>query len=257
MVSRYLLVAGLCMMSAINHPAAAQSGAMGTSDPEAVAIADQVMNAMGGLEGWNNTRYIRFSFFGSRMHHWDKWTGRYRVEWKREDKAYLVLMNLNTGEGRGFVNGVEAMGEDLKGLLRQGRNAWINDTYWLLMPYKLRDPGVTLKYDGEETIGGVVYDRLHLNFSNVGNTPGDEYWAFINRQTHLMDQWIFLLQLREGQTERSRGEYKWNNWQKYGQIMISPERQGADGQKRMMEKIAVFDTLDDAIFNSPEPVPGL
>ena len=41
---------------------------------------------------------------------------------------------------------------------------WVNDTYWLLMPYKMKDPGVTLAYDGEEgkgdeNVGKVV---LHL-----------------------------------------------------------------------------------------------
>lgn len=148
------------------------------------------------------------------------------MEWKREEKAYLFLMNLNTGMGRGWVNGVEATGEELQGLLKQGRGAWINDTYWLLMPYKLRDPGVTLIYDGEETIGGVTCDRLHLSFDHVGNTPGDEYWAYINRQTHLMDKWVFLLQMGEGKTERNRGEYQWNKWTRFGKIMISPERQG-------------------------------
>ncbi|MBM3264224.1 MAG: hypothetical protein FJY97_12475 [candidate division Zixibacteria bacterium] len=251
------LFVGVCLITATVFSAYAQSMEKTVSDPKAVAIADQVVQAMGGQDAWNNTRYIRFSFFGSRMHHWDKWTGRYRVEWKRDEKSYLVLMNLNTGEGRGFVNGVETTDEERKTLLKQGRDAWINDTYWMLMPYKLRDPCVTLTYAGEETTDGVVYDKLHLSFDQVGNTPGDEYWAYINRQTHLMDKWVFLLQLRQGQSERSRGEYRWNNWQKYGRILLSPEREGANGQKRIMDKIAVFDTLPDAIFDSPESVPGM
>ena len=235
----------------------AQTDSKRASDPKALAIADQVMSAMGGLDAWNNTRYIRFSFFSFRTHHWDKWTGQYRVEWKREEKAYLILMNLNTGTGRAWVNGVEATTEELPALLKQGRGAWINDTYWLLMPYKLKDPGVTLTYDGEETVAGVVCDKLHLSFDQVGNTPGDEYWAYINRQTHLMDKWVFLLQPGEGKTERNRGEYQWNKWTPYGKIMLSPERQGADGRTRMMENIAVFDTLPDTVFTSPEAVPQM
>ena len=35
--------------------------------------------------------------------------------------------------------------EQLGEMLENGRRAWINDSYWLVMPYKLRDPGVTLE----------------------------------------------------------------------------------------------------------------
>ena len=226
------------------------------SDPKAIAIADQVMEAMGGREAWDNTRYIRFTFFGFRTHHWDKWTGRYRVEWKdrKSGDAHVVLMNLNTQEGDAFVNGEKVSGDALADQLRRATGAWINDTYWLLMPYKLQDPGVSLTYAGEEVMDGATYDKLHLSFEQVGRTPGDEYWAFINRETHLMDQWQFLLQPRGEEGKRGEGVYKWNAWQKYGNIMISSERQGADGQARELQNIAVFDMLSDDVFSSPEPI---
>ncbi len=51
-----------------------------------------------------------------------------------------------------------------------------------------------LAYDGEETIDGVVYDKLKLTFGKVGLTPGDTYWAYINRQTKLMDRWAYFLE---------------------------------------------------------------
>ncbi|WP_133273578.1 hypothetical protein [Hymenobacter radiodurans] len=35
------------------------------SDPKAIAIADKVMNAMGGYDAWRNTRYLAWSFFGA------------------------------------------------------------------------------------------------------------------------------------------------------------------------------------------------
>lgn len=234
-------------------PVVAQTG--GQSDPKAIAIADQVMEAMGGKENWDNTRYIRFSFFGSRLHYWDKWTGRYRVEWKNRDgDSYVVLMNLNTRKGQSYVNGEPEQGEALEESLYRAEGAWINDTYWFLMPYKLRDPGVILSYAGTETVDGVIYDKLHLRFENVGRTPGDQYWAYINPDTRLMDKWIFELERKNDQGQPIRGEWEWHNWQRYGRIMLSPERVNPEGQKRMMEAIAVFDTLPDAVFTSPEPV---
>ena len=228
-----------------------------TSREHARVIAEEVMEAMGGRDAWNATRYLRFSFFGFRTHYWDKDTGRYRVSWtdRESGQSHVVLMNLDTGEGRAFTDGTEITdAEERNRFLERARGAWINDTYWLLMPYKLQDPGVDLAYAGEEVVDGIFYDTLHLRFDDVGNTPGDEYWAYINRETRLMDRWVYLLQLREGQDERSRGEWKWNNWSKYGDILLSAERERMDGQKRSHEDVAVYEHVDDLVFASPEPV---
>src|SRR5438876_620493 len=74
--------------------------------------------------------------------------------------------------------------------MRSAHGAWINDSYWFLMPYKLRDPGVTLKYDGEvkDSTTAAVYDRLALSFENVGMTPGDRYWVYVNRANHRVEK---------------------------------------------------------------------
>ncbi len=234
-----------------------EPGSASASQEQARVIAEEVMEALGGRESWDDTRYIRFSFFGFRTHYWDKSTGRYRVSWtdRESGQSHVVLMDLNTGEGRAFTDGTEITDDEaLNRFLERARGAWINDTYWLLMPYKLQDPGVVLDYEGEEVVDGVVYDKLHLSFNDVGNTPGDEYWAYINRETRLMDKWVYLLQLREGQDERSRGEWKWNDWRRHGGILLSAERERMDGQKRSHEDVAVFEHVDDIVFSSPEPI---
>ena len=45
------------------------------SDEKAVAVADEVMEALGGQSAWDNTRCLTWSFFGRRTHVWDKFTG--------------------------------------------------------------------------------------------------------------------------------------------------------------------------------------
>lgn len=246
----WIAVVGIGLTIGSLMPVLAQQKSASGSDPKALTLADQVMNAMGGQKNWDNTRYLRFTFFGgSRTHYWDKWTGRYRLEGKtKEGQAYVILMNLNTKEGQAYLDGKPLEGEALQERLKGAWGAWVNDTYWLLMPYKMKDPGVILAYDGQEQVGGTLYDKVHLHFENVGMTPGDQYWAYINPKTHLMDKWVFLLQ------SGNKGEYKWNNWQRYGTIMLCPEREAADGQKRMMENIAVVDTMPDEVFTSPAPV---
>ena len=54
-------------------------------------------------------------------------------------------MNVNTKEGSAWLKGKALEGEEQKKPLERAYGAWVNDTYWLLMPYKLRDPGVILR----------------------------------------------------------------------------------------------------------------
>lgn len=227
------------------------------ADARAHRIAGQVMEALGGREAWDATRFIRFTFAGRRTHTWDKHTGRHRVEGQTRDGGrFVVLENLGTREGRAWMNGEEVSGDKRKELLEMGYGTWINDTYWLLMPYKLEDPGVNLTYAGEETIDGRTYDKLHLSFQKVGLTPGDQYWAYIDRGTHLMDRWAYHL---EGtKPEEPPTAWLWQGWQRYGRIQLAPHRSklGLEESKLELSDIAVLDTLPDAVFTSPDPVPA-
>ena len=106
------------------------------------------MAALGGRANWDATRYITWRFFGFRLHVWDKWTGDIRFE----QGDLTVLMNIHSKEGHAFVDGKKISDPDtLAAKLDHGYRAWINDSYWLVMPYKLKDSGVTLHYRGIET----------------------------------------------------------------------------------------------------------
>ena len=219
-------------------------------DPK--VIAQKTLDAMGGAQAWQGTRFIRFEFFGFRLHHWDRYTGRHRLEGKtRDGDAYVVLLNLNSREGKAWLNGEAVSGEALDPWLERAWSAWINDTYWLLMPYKLMDPGVHLTHEGEDTFDGQTYDKLKLTFEQVGLTPGDTYWAWINRDTGLMDQWAYVLQ--DWEAGRAPTVWKWSDWQRHGNIMLSSKRFDPEKERETeLDKIAVLDHLPDSVFESPD-----
>jgi hypothetical protein len=157
------------------------------SDPHAVALADEVMRALGGRAAWDDVRVLRFNFFGRRRHVWDKWTGDVRVE----EGDRVVLMNVDTGRGRAFEKGVEvADAAALAAALDRAKKQWVNDTYWLVMPFKLKDTGVTLRYGGQaELAAGRVADVLVLTFAGVGFTPQNKYEVLVDRDTKLVAEW--------------------------------------------------------------------
>jgi uncharacterized protein DUF6503 len=249
----HFLIATLLLLAAA--PAlrlGAQAPAAPADTAKADQVAAQVLDALGGQEAWNNTHYLRWTFAGRRAHVWNKWTGDHRVEGQDKDgHKYVIIENINTKTGKAWLDGKPVEGEPLKKMLENGYGAWVNDTYWLIMPYKLKDPGVHLTYAGEDTLDGKAYDKLHLSFDHVGLTPGDEYWAWINKSTHLMDRWAFHLQ--DMKADDPPSPWDWTGWQRYGKIMLAPHRTQAAGGDRKLElgDIAVSDTVPATTFTAP------
>jgi hypothetical protein len=214
------------------------------SDARAIAIADEVMEKMGGRQNWDNTHFLKWRFFGRRMHVWDKWTGDIRVE--HQDQ--IMLMNLNTRKGRAWKAGVEVTHADsLAPLLQFGYEAWINDSYWVFMPYKLKDSGVTLKYAGQgQMTDSSAAEILELTFAGVGVTPENKYLVYVDKKTRLVGQWDYF---ENASDEKPRLSSPWTNWQRHGRILLSDGR----GRGKHTE-IAVFDQLPASVLQDPAPV---
>jgi len=219
---------------------------MAGSDPKAVQLADSVMAAQGGRESWDNTRYIAWNFFGNRKLLWDKASGNVRVEHLKDDMK--VLVNINTGEGKVYKDGAEVTQPDsVAKYLQQGKEAWINDSYWLVMPYKLKDSGVTLKYLGEDTTqAGQQAEVLQLTFEKVGVTPENRYKVYIDKGTHLVSQWAYF---KNANDTAPAFVMPWQDYQTYGNLKLSGDR----GQAKITD-IKVMDEVPETAFTSFEPV---
>lgn len=187
---------------------------------KANTIASEIVEAMGGIENYNNTHFIQWDF-GKRTLYWDKWTGDVRVE--SPEKNLVVLVNINTLAGKVFENGTLITDEEkTTNLLTRGKNWWINDSYWLVMPWKLQDPGVTLTYVKTETLtDGKLADVLQLTFDSVGVTPENKYLLYVDQETHLIKQWAFFKNFNDPKPKFTR---PWDNYQKLGDILLSFNR---------------------------------
>jgi hypothetical protein len=243
----------IALASLLLAPSLARSG-RGDTAPEAATVADALLVALGGQAAWDATHYLHFTFAGRRTHTWDKWTGRHRVEGKtKEGQPYVVIENVNTHQGTAYLDGKPVEGDKAKSMVEGAYGAWVNDTYWLLMPYKIKDPGVNLGYGGSEEIDGRTYDKLTLSFGKVGLTPGDHYWVWISRDTHLMDRWAYLLE--SDARDAAPTVWNWVGWQRYGQIMLAPLRvQPQGGKKLELTDIAVYEQIPETAFTSPAPL---
>jgi hypothetical protein len=210
------------------------------SDPKAVEIADKVMAAMGGQKAWNETRHITWNFFGARRLTWDKWTGNVRIDNLRDNS--VILLNINTDTGKLFKYGAEQTNTDsLKKYMKSGKGAWINDSYWLTMPFKLKDKGVTLKYIGEEkTEAGKNADLIVMTFKEVGNTPNNMYKLWVEKESNLLTQWAYFPKSTDEKPGFTR---PWTEYKPYGKIILSGERGDRD-----LTEIKVFEALPESIY---------
>ncbi len=212
------------------------------SDENAIAIADSVMIAMGGRNAWDNTKILQWNFFNSRKHTWNKATGWAKVESLRTDLQILVNVQSDSLYGQVKKDGeLLSHPDSLKKYLQHGKSAWINDAYWLFMPFKLKDSGVTLTYEGSDTTqNGELSDKLKLTFKEVGDTPDNAYDVWVSKKDKLIKQWAYYA---KNDQDSSNFVTPWDNYQSYNGILLADNR-----GKRKITEIQVLDSVNVKTF---------
>lgn len=208
-----------------------------TENPADTAVArvhSRMLAAMGGHQAFERARYFEFDFvvqrdgreISRRSHRWDRHRGDYRIRFLSGQDTVVAVFNANDPKkGAVRVNGRDIEGAREDSLLTASYARHINDSYWLIMPYKWRDPGVALSSQGRQTDAqGKTWDVIKLTFAQVGLTPQNEYLAFINPETGLMERWHHFP--RAG---AQPAIYDWKNWQRFGPIMLATEKPSPDG----------------------------
>lgn len=226
------------------------------SDPRAVAIADRVMKKLGGREHWDALVGLRWTFEVAqndtvrsiRRHSWNKHTGWHKVSGAtRDGSTYLLIHNMNNDEGKAWMGGNPIDGDSLKKLMTRARALWINDSYWFLMPYKLRDPGVILGYEGTTREGDYLFDKISLSFKSVGNTPGDRYWVYVNQASGRVEKWEYVLQ----ETQPPPVAWTWDDWEEHGGLWFATARRGAEGRTIYTRSVETVSAFPASEFTAP------
>ncbi len=213
------------------------------SDPAAVALADSVMKAMGGRNQWDMTRFIRWTYLGKRALIWDKQNSKARIDFM--DRDLRVAMDLNNMTGAVRKDGALLTQPDsLKKYLQLGKEIFLNDAYWLVMPFKLKDAGVALRYLGKkENQVGALCDVLQLTFNGKAAAPQNKYLVWINPSSHLITQWAFF----EKETDEKPALITpWQDYRALGHIMLSTSR----GEFRSLAPLGVYTAVPDSVFTT-------
>ena len=251
-IEHQLRIAILVVLASITALAAAPAD---DRDPKAEEVAHQMMAAMGGEDAWNAAHFVRFDFkvkAGGKLvvdneHLWDRKDGRYRLERTTKDgKREVALFSIGpyeqNKEGKAYLDGKQLEGDAARKSLEDAYGSYINDSWWLCMPWKWFATGVNLKYMGTKTRGAETDDEVQLTFGHVGLTPGDMYHAYVSQQNHLMTHWEYVLQSHE------KGAWDWKYTTSHG-IKLAADHISADHKASInMGDVRVLDSVDDAYF---------
>jgi hypothetical protein len=98
----------------------------------------------------------------------------------------------------------------------------VNDSYWLLAPLKLRDPGTRLTYQVRRERDGKMFEVLRVAFGPVGLTSSDQYDFYIDPQTHLLRYWDYM------PSPQKKTSGTWEGYRDFGGLKLSTEHRFGD-----------------------------
>ena len=184
----------------------------GKEGAEAEELTDQLFTAL-NKPAFDSLKELRWSF--PRGHHfiWNKENNQVNVKWK----DFEVDLQLNNLEGRAYARGELLEGSEQEKAIQKAWALFANDSFWLIAPYKARDPGTTrslVTLDGQKK-------GLLVTYTSGGVTPGDSYlWTFDETgKPKSWKMWVKIIPI-------GGLEFSWEGWQLYEGAWFAPIHQG-------------------------------
>ena len=171
----------------------------GKQGVEAETLAVKMLDAL-NFEAYKKTNYIEWTFRNKHHYKWQKNKNICTVYW--ED--YKVVLHLNNPESsKVYVHNFSVKGEIEQELLDKAIAIFNNDSFWLVAPYKLFDPGVERSLVTLENGD----DALLVTYTSGGSTPGDSYLWILNDKgkPKSFKMWTSILPLQGV-------EASWSDW---------------------------------------------
>jgi len=145
-------------------------GDVKASSPKADMLANKILKKL-KHEAYKNTRYIEWSFRGKRFFKWDKQKHIIEVKW---DNNTVILHPNDLEKSNLFIDGKEST-EDKEKLVKRAEAIFNNDSFWLVGPHKLFEPGILrtlVQIEGK--------DALKVKYTTGSSTPSDSYIWVLN-----------------------------------------------------------------------------
>ena len=173
----------------------------GIKSDKADSLALKMLAALND-KAYRETRFLEWSFSNGKHYYlWDKEANIVKISWS----DYQVHLDLNESTKSTVEKDKTSIsGPEKQKLLKKAISFFNNDSFWLVAPFKIFDPGtersIVLLEDGTE--------GLLVTYTSGGSTPGDSYlWKLQpNGFPVSFKMWVSIIPI--GGIEAS-----WDEWQ--------------------------------------------
>ncbi len=171
---------------------------------DAKQLIDQMIDVSGGQELLYQLKDVeyRYTYQNAKTGKKDVSLERYifdgELSWARFDEQNNALAQVPGQLVQGFDGAkawatIDGEAQSDPQILKMADFLRKTNYYWFAMMFKLADPGMTYKYNGERNLEGIPYQIVEVGFEvGVGDVQ-DTYVLYINPYTHLVDQFLFTV----------------------------------------------------------------
>ena len=208
----------------------------GQSGSEADNWANQIQQAL-NKPAFDTLGYLEWEFFrAGQKYLWDKKRDLAVIQWA-DNKA---IMNLKTQEAIITTNGEVQSGDNHESLKAKAWSNWCNDSFWMIAPFKMNDPGtIRAIAETEDKQKG-----LKVTYGSGGVTPGDSYLWLVDESNiptgyHM---WTSIIPVQ--------GMYAgWSGWESHKGVMLSTTHELL-GKEMKMKGIKAGHTLQQMGYDT-------
>ena len=165
---------------------------------EALWLAEKMSESMNKV-AYDSLRFISWQY-GSHYFDWNKKEDSVKVIWADLE----VNVSTETLEGIAYQGGIILLGDQNKKVVNQAIKYFNNDSFWLVAPYKLNDPGVMLSSVKIPKGYGLL-----VTYTQGGSTPGDTYLWLLDENYFPRGWKMWVKMLPIGGVKS-----KWMGWEK-------------------------------------------
>ncbi|TYA84097.1 hypothetical protein [Seonamhaeicola marinus] len=177
------------------------------SEPQ-LTVAEKIANAH-GFQNWDKVSEIQFRFGKKRLWNWNPKTNDVKLTTDTDTIAY----NTKSVDTTSY----------------KADQAFINDKFWLLIPFQLVwDTSASISEPIEATapVAKTTMHKITITYSNEGGyTPGDAYDIFYN-DDYIIKEWIF----RRGNSPEPNLINTFENLQDFNGIKIATDHTRENGK---------------------------
>ncbi len=171
----------------------------GVLGQDAEKLADEILAAV-NKPAFDSLSYIEFTFRNTNNYKWDRANNSVVVRWTEEE----VYLDLNRSMDTYNLLEVKAY------------QKFINDSFWLIAPFKIRDEGVIRSTVTVENGRGLL-----VTYSSGGLTPGDSYLWIIGEDGRPKAWKLWTSNIPIGGMELS-----WSGWVQLNEVWFSTVHDG-------------------------------